>query len=263
MKNWGMLVLMMILVILTACGTSDDSLDETEKNTSEETVSEPAEEPVEDTVQPDKPESTEEANDSSADEMNYTAAENCIMTQLEECKNVSEADQFQAYNDLVSAGTLPQAPGSGCLSCAVKYSFEAKYGESDQINSSALPRSIEAPDEISNVTQFIQQYLFSLPAYFNDHNEEALRFFQPDSPGYNNLFSNKASGTYSNHMTYSVFINSEVDNPDGSINIYAYRTYSHANTNGIFETYVRYNVIEADNRYYITDYKELENTRIE
>lgn len=289
MKKWMILLLMTMLIILTACGNNDEA-EEPKNNTSEETESEPAEEESEDENEtaedtsneeaseetednssegtPDNEESpetetTDETNGSSAAEGNYTAAEHCIMTQLMECENVPEADQFQAYNDLVANGTLPQAPGSGCLACGVKYSFEAKYGESAPLTYSILPRSDKMPGDITNTSEFVQQYLFALPAYFNNHDEEALSFYLLESPGYNALFANKASGNYGNHMTYSVFIDSEVENLDGSMNVYATRTYSHINTHGVFEVYARYTVIEQDGRYYLTDYEELENIRIE
>ena len=290
MKKWMILLLMTMLIILTACGNNDEA-EEPKNNTSEETESGPAEEESEDenetaeesesaeetseetaenssedTVdneESSETESTDEANGSTGNEVNYTAAEHCIMTQLMECENVPEADQFQAYNDLVANGTLPQAPGSGCLACGVKYSFEAKYGESAPLTYSILPRSDKMPGDITNTSEFVQQYLFALPAYFNNHDEEALSFYLPETPGYNALFANKASGNYGNHMTYSVFIDSEVENLDGSMNVYATRTYSHINTHGVFEVYARYTVIEQDGRYYLTDYEELENTRIE
>ena len=290
MKKWMILLLMTMLIILTACGNNDEA-EVPENNTSEETESEPAEEESEDenesaeesesaeetseetaenstedtadNEESSETESTDEANGSTGNEVNYTAAEHCIMTQLMECENVPEADQFQAYNDLVANGTLPQAPGSGCLACGVKYSFEAKYGESAPLTYSILPRSDKMPGDITNTSEFVQQYLFALPAYFNNHDEEALSFYLPETPGYNALFANKASGNYGNHMTYSVFIDSEVENLDGSMNVYATRTYSHINTHGVFEVYARYTVIEQDGRYYLTDYEELENTRIE
>ena len=290
MKKWMILLLMTMLIILTACGSNDEA-EEQENNTSEETESEPAEEESEDenesaeesesaeetseetaenstedtadNEESSETESTDETNGSTGNEVNYTAAEHCIMTQLMECENVPEADQFQAYNDLVANGTLPQAPGSGCLACGVKYSFEAKYGESAPLTYSILPRSDKMPGDITNTSEFVQQYLFALPAYFNNHDEEALSFYLPETPGFNALFANKASGNYGNHMTYSVFIDSEVENLDGSMNVYATRTYSHINTHGVFEVYARYTVIEQDGRYYLTDYEELENTRIE
>lgn len=264
------LLLMTILVILAACGNSEEA-EESKNNTSEEENesaeedSEAREENSTENTADDEgtTESTDETNGSSENEKNYTAAEHCIMTQLTECDNVPEAEQFQAYNDLVADGTLPQAPGSGCLPCGVKYSFEAKYGESAPLTYSILPRSDEIPGDITNTSEFVQQYLFTLPVYFNNHNEEALSFYLPESPGYNALFANKASGNYGNHMTYSVFIDSEVENLDGSMNVYATRTYSHINTHGVFEVYARYRVIEQDGRFYLTDYEELENSRIE
>lgn len=272
MKKWVLILLTLALFILTACGNNDGQEAqtggqvETEKEVTVEEADEApreTEENVSENEQTNESQSPEQSEESSSNEENHTAAEQCIMTQLTECENIPTADQFQAYNDLVADGTLPQAPGSGCLSCGVKYSFEAKYGESNPINSLVLPRSEDSPEDIKDVIQFVRQYLFALPAYFNNENEEALNFYQPESNGYNTIVENKASGSFNNHMTYSVHIDSEEINADGSTNIYAYRTYSHTNTDGIFEAYTRYNVIETNGRYYLTEYEELENIRIE
>lgn len=274
MKKRMVLLLTMMLIILAACGGSDEKAEETDTDPSEETESEAEDESekqpeqdeseeVADNEEASETQSTDETNGTSGNETNYTAAENCIMTQLIDCENVPKAEQFQAYSDLVADGTLPQAPGSDCLPCAVKYSFEVRYGESNPVTYSILPRSDKMPGEITNPSEFVQQYLFTLPAFFNNHDEEALSFYLPESPGYHALFANKASGAYNNHMTYSVFVNSEVENLDGSINVYATREYSHINTDSVYEVYARYHVIEQDGRFYLTDYEELENTPVE
>lgn len=253
-KKWMMFLLTIALFTLTACGSNEEQelkTDDTEELKTDDTVSK------------NDSQTTEKPLENSSTEEQYTAAEQCIMSQLTECKDVETAKQFQAYQDLVADETLAQAPGSGCLSCAVKYSFEMKYGESNPINTVVLPRSQENPEDMENVMQYVQQYLFALPAYFNNENEDALNFYQPESIGYNTLSENKISGNFSNHMTYSVFIDSEEINPDGSTSIYAYRMYSHTNTNGVYESYNRYNVIESNGRYYLTSFEELDNVRVE
>lgn len=295
MKKWIILLLTVTMITLAACSTDvpeADTENETD-NTSEETDSEAdkqddseeqtgqsdsAEQDEDDSEAAEDEEKSEEStsdneskeddqqtetNENTVNEPDYTAAEHCIMTQLTECENVPEADQFQAYRDLVEDGTLPQVPGSGCLPCAVKYSFEVKYGDSNQVNSTVLPRSDKMPADIANPSEFVQQYLFALPSYFNNEDEVALSFYLPESPGYHALFANRASGNYSNHMTYSVFIDSVVENPDGSQYVYATREYSHINTDSVYEVYARYQVVEQDGRYYLTDYQELENRRVE
>ena len=234
-----------------------------EADTEDEQEASREEAPEETEASGDKEESEEQNGATAGNERNYNAAEQCIMSELTECEGVAVADQFQAYQNLVADGTLPQAPGSDCLPCAVKYSFEAEYGESRDIDTTVVPRSIQGPGEIDNMHQFVRQYLFALPAYFNDIDRDALDFYHPDSEGYNLLAANKASGDYSNHMTYAVHLDSEEANQDGSTDIFAYRTYSHTNTDGIFEAYTRYNVIEEGGRYYLTDYEEIENVRIE
>lgn len=205
----------------------------------------------------------EETEDSAGNNENYDAAERCIMSELTECEGVSTENQFMAYQNLVEDGTLPQSPVNDCLPCAVKYSFEAEYGESKSIDLSVLPRSEEAPEEINSHLQFVRQYLFALPGYYNDQNNEALEFYQKGSAGQNLLTANKTSGRYANHMTYSVHIDYEEQNSDGSSNVYIYRTYSHVNTNGIYENYVLYNVMASNGRNYIIGYEEIENVRIE
>src|SRR5699024_4405932 len=102
--------------------SEEDTEEDTHEKTEEETEEEPSEE-----------DSTESGAGENTSGNNYTAAEQCIMSELTECEGVATADRFQAYKDLVADSTLPQAPGSGCLPCAVKYSFEVKYGESRDI----------------------------------------------------------------------------------------------------------------------------------
>ena len=251
-------------------GQAEPSEEAAEDSTSDESSqNESPEDDAEENGQEDaSEETTEEQNgeqsDASADNSeNYTAAEQCIMSEFTECENIEANDQYHAYDNLVANGTLPQAPISDCLPCAVKYSFEAEYGESREIDTSVLPRSGEAPGEINNQLQFVRQYAFSLPGYFNDVTDDALDFYHPDTAGYSQLVANKSSGVYSNHMTYSVHIDGDEAHSDGSTDIYAYRTYSHENTDGIFESYTRYNVSESDGRFYLTNYEELDNVRIE
>ena len=74
----------------------------------------------------------------------------------------------------------------------MNYSFEAEYGDSREIDTSVLPRSIEAPGEINNQLQFVRQYAFSLPGYFND----VLDFYHPDTAGYSQLVANKSDGQF-------------------------------------------------------------------
>src|SRR5699024_12031145 len=137
---------------------------------------------------------SEDTADNEESKESYTAAEHCIMTQLAECENVPPEDQFQAYRDLVADSTLPEAPGSDCLPCAVKYSFEAKYGESDPVNYSILPRSEKMPEDISDPSEFVQQYLFSLPAFFNNHDETALSFYRSEERRVGNEWRSRYSG---------------------------------------------------------------------
>lgn len=279
-----LLLILGIVFFIVSSGSDNDTDDINEATSATEEVDEAVEEDTEDEpsteqIQEENP-SDESEQDESAEEPaeepddgqseasngnneNYTAAEQCILSELTECKGISTEDQFMAYQNLVEDGTLPQSPVSDCLPCAVKYSFEAEYGESKPIDLSVLPRSEEAPGEINNHLQFVRQYLFALPGYYNDQNDEALYFYQDGSAGQGLLTSNKAYGVYANHMTYSVHIDHEEQNPDGTYSVYIYRTYSHVNTDGIFENYVLYTVMESDERYYLISYEEIENIRIE
>src|SRR5699024_7383196 len=123
--------------------TSGEGEDENENADQESAAEESTTEVA--TEEPPEEENGATDDETSADTNDYTAAERCIMSQLTECDGVSTSAQFQAYKDLVADGTLPQAPGSGCLPCAVKYSFEKKYGESRDIE--AQPSGEPAEDE--------------------------------------------------------------------------------------------------------------------
>lgn len=228
-----------------------DQASSTEGETTEDNTSEEA----------TKEESTKASNKSS-NSNNYTAAEQCIMSELTECQGVSVSSQFQAYKDLVADGTLPQAPGSGCLACAVKYSFEEKYGESRDIE--AQPSDGGTEDVYTGSPEaLVSEYLFSLPAYYNGANELTLNYLLPESNAYNQLTANKASGDFRDHMTYTVFIETVEPVTNNEYNVYAYREYSHENSGGVYEAYVRYNIAQKDGRYYITDYTELRNVPVQ
>src|SRR5699024_3282859 len=107
-------------------GQAEPSEEAAEDSTSDESSqNESPEDDAEENGQEDaSEETTEEQNgeqsDASADNSeNYTAAEQCIMSEFTECENIEANDQYQAYDNLVANGTLPQAPISDCLPCAV------------------------------------------------------------------------------------------------------------------------------------------------
>lgn len=237
--------------------SEEETVDEsTEEDTHEKTEAETEEAPSEE-------DSTEPGAGENTSGNNYTAAEQCIMSELTECEGVPTADRFQAYKDLVRDGTLPQAPGSGCLPCAVKYSFEVKYGESRDIEAELS----EGPQDDQTYTDspeaLITTYLFSLPEYYNGANERTLDYMLPGSDGYNQLVDNKASGIFRDHMTYSVFIEEVETVSDGRYNVFASREYSHENSGGVHDAYVKYEVVERDGQYYINSYDELSNVPVE
>lgn len=236
--------------------TSGEDENADQKSATEESTDEAStEEPTEENGAAD--------DESSADTNDYTAAEQCIMSQLTECDGVSTSAQFQAYKDLVADGTLPQAPGSGCLLCAVKYSFEEKYGESRDIE--AQPSGEPAEDEsyTGSPESLVSTYLFSLPEYYNGANDRTLDYLLPDSNAYNKLTANKASGDFRDHMTYSTYIETVEQMSETRYSVYAYREYSHENSGGVYEAYVRYNVVEQDGQYYIEDYNEIQNVPVQ
>ena len=226
----------------------------TEENTDEASTEEPPEEENDESNN----ENTAEGNDND-----YTAAEQCIMSELTECEGVSTDAQFQAYKDLVADGTLPQAPGSGCLPCAVKYSFEEKYGESRDIEAQPGGEQPEDQSYTGSPQSLISTYMFSLPEYYNGANERTLNYVLPDSNAYSQLTANKASGDFRDHMTYSTYIETVEQVSETQYTVYAYREYSHENSGGVYEAYVRYNVVQQNGRYYITDYTELRNVPVQ
>ena len=227
------------------------SEEDTHERTEEETEEEPSEE-----------DSTEPGADRNTSGNNYTAAEQCIMSELTECEGVPTADRFQAYKDLVRDGTLPQAPGSGCLPCAVKYSFEVKYGESRDIEAETSEVPQDGKTYTGSPESLVTTYLFSLPEYYNGADERTLDYLLPGSDAYSQLVDNKASGNFRDHMTYSVFIDEVETVSDGRYNVYAYREYSHENSGGVHDAYVKYDVVERDGHYYIQNYEELSSTPV-
>jgi len=232
--------------------SEEDTEEDTHEKTEEETEEEPSEE-----------DSTESGAGENTSGNNYTAAEQCIMSELTECEGVATADRFQAYKDLVADSTLPQAPGSGCLPCAVKYSFEVKYGESRDIEAEPAEEPQDDQTYTGSPESLITTYLFSLPEYYNGANERTLDYLLPGSDAYNQLVDNKASGIFSDHMTYSVSIEEVETVSNGRYNVYASREYSHENSGGVYEAYVTYEVVGRDGQYYISNYSELDNVPVE
>lgn len=240
--------------------TEPDTAKTAEEASSEEDTHERTEEETEE--EPSEEDSTEPGADRNTSGNNYTAAEQCIMSQLTECEGVPTADRFQAYKDLARDGTLPQAPGSGCLPCAVKYSFEVKYGESRDIEAEPSEVPQDGQTYTGSPESLVTTYLFSLPEYYNGADERTLDYLLPGSDAYSQLVDNKASGIFRDHMTYSVFIEEVETVSDGRYNVYAYREYSHENSGGVHDAYVKYDVVERDGHYYIQNYEELSSTPV-
>ncbi|MFC3420060.1 hypothetical protein ACFOLA_11270 [Salinicoccus hispanicus] len=189
---------------------------------------------------------------------NYSDAEQCIMSQLTECENVPMNQQFEAYKSLVAENILPQAPGSGCLECAVKYSFEVLDSKEND-NTADFDLSIN----LQETETFITNYLFDLPNYYNGIDDIALDYIQQRSQAYNTVLSNFESGYFSDHMTYSVLVDNVEQVSDTSANAYVYREYSHDNSNGVYEVYVMYEIVKKDDQIYISSYTELENLPVD
>ncbi|TVT28894.1 hypothetical protein FO441_01025 [Salinicoccus cyprini] len=246
--------------------TTEEQSEETTEMESEESAEPSTEASSEETAEPSTEETTETSTEETVQPQEssaYTDAEQCIMSQLTECENVPLNAQFDAYKKLVADGTLPQAPGSGCLPCAVKYSFEMKYGESRDIVSQEGEAVPDTAPDAEYPENFITDYLFALPGYFGGVSNQAESYFYPGSEGHERLVANKASGQFANHMTYSVQIDRVEEAADGTLHVYAYREYSHATSDGVNETYMRYDVIEQDGRYYIVSYEELDNVPVQ
>ncbi|WP_411843728.1 hypothetical protein [Salinicoccus sp. HZC-1] len=246
----------------------DESSEESTEESAQETSSEEAtveenmtEESTEETAEEQSVESGN-GNTATGSTRNYTASEQCIMSELTECNGVSIDAQFQAYKDLVAEGILPQAPGSGCLACAVKYSFEEKYGESRDIEAQPGKDGTEDSANTGSVESLVSEYLFSLPEYYNGANESTLDYLLPGSNAYQQLTANKASGHFRDHMTYSIYVERVEPLSETEYNAYAYREYSHENSGGVYEAYVRYTVVQQNGRYYISDYTELRNVPV-
>src|SRR5699024_8638229 len=170
--------------------TEPDTAKTAEEASSEEDTHERTEEETEE--EPSEEDSTEPGADRNTYGNNNTAAGLFIMSQMKECVGVSTADRFQAYKDPARNGTLPQAPGSGCLPCAVKYSFEVKYGESRDIDAEPSEVPQDGQTYTGSPESLVTTYLFSLPEYYNGADERTLDYLLPGSDAYSQLVDNKA-----------------------------------------------------------------------
>ncbi|WP_411843737.1 hypothetical protein [Salinicoccus sp. HZC-1] len=212
---------------------NDSTTEESDANTAESSDSPE----TDDTNTPDP---DELADDTSGHE--YSAAKQCILSKLTDCEGISRAEQFDAYNALVAEGRLPDAPNTDCLECAVQHSFDALDGD------------VQADTE--EISTFVTEYLNLLPKYYNGNSDAVLDYLVSYGNAHNKLLANKDSGNYRNHTTHSVTIDS-VERVQGIIEVYTYRQYSHQTSNGMYETHVKYELIEDKDGLHISDYTEL------
>lgn len=72
-------------------------------------------------------------------------ATTCIQTRLQSsCEGVSDTQLRNAYNAMVSAGSLPQAADNGCITCTIKAAYQLKdQPVAAQVKVKSLPQAVQ------------------------------------------------------------------------------------------------------------------------
>lgn len=72
-------------------------------------------------------------------------ATTCIQTRLQlSCEGISDTQLRNAYNTMVSAGTLPQAADNGCITCTIKAAYQLKdQPVASQVKVKSLPQAVQ------------------------------------------------------------------------------------------------------------------------
>ncbi|WP_020008533.1 hypothetical protein [Salinicoccus albus] len=122
----------------------------------------------------------------------------------------------------------------------------------------------QQPEESGTINRdrfdaFISNYINSLMAYYNNGNDTILDYMREESPMYEKISSNKASGNYRNHETYHTEI-IDITNVEGNVyEVIVSREYSHETSNGRSTTEVEYTIVETPQGFMIFDYQALNN----
>lgn len=109
------------------------------------------------------------------------------------------------------------------------------------------------------VTRFLNEYFYSLPEYYNHENDKVLDYLLHDSGAYTTIVDNKETDIFSDHITFSTNIEKIERQDNKHVDVYATRNYSHKNSDGHSETYVKYQIIIEDESMFIVNFIELDN----
>lgn len=130
---------------------------------------------------------------------------------------------------------------------------------SETINEDDIPVT-ETPNpnaEIKDEEDYeylLTEYLQRLATHYNYENYDDIYYYlKRGSAAYDKVATNKASGSFSGHKTYSVELLSMKDLGDGTVELNANRVYSHDNSNGQQKTNVTY-IVNAET-HEILDFK--------
>lgn len=114
-------------------------------------------------------------------------------------------------------------------------------------------------DEEERMKAFISNYTDDLTNYYNNDEEDILTFTREESPNYEKISVNKASGNYRNHRTYDVDVIDIKNNETNEYEVTVTRNYEHISSNGRRTTVVEYTIVNTPQGFMIYDYEEIDN----
>lgn len=114
-------------------------------------------------------------------------------------------------------------------------------------------------DEEERMKAFISNYTDDLTNYYNNDEEAIHTFTREQSPNYEKISANKASGNYRNHRTYEVDVIDIENNEANEYEVTVTRNYEHISSNGRRTTVVEYTIVNTPQGFMIYDYEEIDN----
>lgn len=92
-------------------------------------------------------------------------------------------------------------------------------------------------------SMLVEEYIYRLAGYYNSgqkHAKDVFYYLEEGSTPYNTVIENQESGNFANYEIEEVLAYQVFDIGDGNVIVDTYRTYTHANTNGVQGSDVTY-----------------------
>ncbi|MFD2831064.1 hypothetical protein [Corticicoccus populi] len=291
MKNYLAVLLTSLLLLLSACSTSNDAEDNTEASATEETnedtpdttednneandlekeneelkqqLAEKENEKLKKKLEESDSEETEIASDDSKSDVesksdtNITTVgtpEECVLNLLRDCRNdFDDHDIINAYLELVESGKIEDTGVQpGMNEAQVVDNLENYYLEPEHNSTSQDSDDIE----FKTWETISYEYVTRLADYYND--VDTIRgifyYLHEGSPAYNKVTANKATGNFAEHTVHNVSLEEITDNGDGTVTLRVSREYTHATSNGKSHVIVDYLVNKETHEF--IDYEEI------